>query len=80
MNNIELKANLHLLIDKLDNTNLLKEYYNELKKIITISQGKIWDSLSDEQRKEVLLSYSESEDETNLLDSETVMKKYKKWL
>lgn len=79
MNNIELKTNLHSFIDKLDNTSLLKEYYNELKKIITISQGRIWDTLSEDQKKQVLLSFEESEDETNLLDNDAVMGKYKKW-
>ncbi len=80
MDNIELKANLHLFIDKLENNSLLNEYYNELKRILNISQGKIWDSLSDEQKKELLISIEESEDEDNLLDNETVMGKYKKWL
>jgi TRAP-type C4-dicarboxylate transport system substrate-binding protein len=59
---------------------LLNEYYNELKRVLNISQGKIWDSLSEEQKKELLISFEESEDDNNLLDNETVMGKYKKWL
>jgi hypothetical protein len=80
MDNVELKANLHSFIDKLENNNLLHEYYNELKRILSLSQGKIWDSLTEEQKKEVLISFEESEDDSNLLDNETVMSRYKKWL
>lgn len=79
MNKIELKANLHSLIDQLDNNSLLVEYYNELKKIIGSSHEKMWDKLTDEQKKEVLISFEESEDEANLVDNEIVMNKYKKW-
>jgi hypothetical protein len=37
----------------------------------------IWDSLSEEQKNEVLLSYAESEMEENLIDENVVMEKYK---
>ena len=34
----------------------------------------------EEQRKEILLSYEESEDDENLIDNNEVMKKYDKWI
>ncbi len=37
----------------------------------------IWDSLSEEQKNEVLLSYAVSEMEENLIDENVVMEKYK---
>jgi len=37
----------------------------------------IWDTLSEEQKNEVLLSYAESEMEENLIDENVVMEKYK---
>ena len=52
----------------------------EMEKIISTKKSNIWDSLSDEQKKEVLLSYEESENEENLLDNNEVMKKYDKWI
>ncbi len=80
MNNTSLKSNLHKLIDLIDDTNLLEEYYHEMKTIIQKSQGSAWDTLTDEQKKELLLSYDESEDESNLIDTKRVMSKYKDWL
>ena len=77
MNYTSLKSNLHKLIDQIDNPNLLEEYYQEMKSIIQKSQGKVWDTLTEYQKKEVLLSYEESEDENNLIDTKSVLNKYK---
>ena len=51
-----------------------------MKVILEKSQDNVWDKLTEDQKKEVLLSYEESESEKNLLVNETVMKKYKNWL
>ena len=80
MNKKALKTSLHKLIDKIENQNLLEEYYNEMKTLIQKTQVSAWDSLTEEQKKEVLLSYEESENDANLMDNDTVMKKYKDWL
>jgi len=77
MNKTKLRSNLHKLIDQIDNQNLLEEYYKEIKSIIEKSRGNVWDKLTDEQKKEVLLSYEESEEDDRLLDHDTVMNKYK---
>ncbi len=79
METIELKSELHRLIDELDNRNLLDDCYEEIKKAVAVSKNKIWDTLTEEQKQEVMLSYQESEDEGNLVDHETVMKKYDQW-
>jgi hypothetical protein len=39
--------------------------------------GDIWKSLSDEQKKEVLVSYEESEDAINLIALKEVIKRTK---
>lgn len=80
MNKTALKTHLHKLIDQIDNQNLLEEYYQELKLLIQKSQVNVWDSLTNEQKKEVLLSYEESEEDQNLIDNNSVMDKYKDWL
>jgi hypothetical protein len=76
----ELKANLHHLIDRIENVVLLEEYYSEIKKMLQISGSKKWESLTEEQQKEVLLSFIESEDESMLVGHDEVMKLYSKWL
>ena len=76
----QLKSNLHQLIDELESTELLEEYYNEIKRIVNSSKHRIWDTLTEEQKKEVLLSFDETNDENNLIDNEEIMNKYKKWL
>ncbi len=76
----KLKSNLHTLIDEIGNEELLKEYYYEIKKLVINSKHKIWDTLTKEEKKDVLISFEESENEENLVDNEQVMSKYKKWL
>lgn len=72
-----LKAKLHKLIDEIDNQNLLEEYYEEIKHLLKKSYANVWDTLTEEQKKEVLLSYEESEVEQYLHDNDSVMDKYK---
>jgi len=51
-----------------------------MKRLIKTRKTRIWDTLTDSQKKEILSSYEESENDNNLIDHEEVMKKCKKWL
>ena len=67
MRAIELKSNLHKIVDKIDNEQLLQTIYDFLKLSENSQEGQIWKSLTEEQKKEVYLSYQESEDDKNLV-------------
>jgi len=41
------------------------------------TNSSVWDTLSDAQKSDVLLSYEESENDENLLDHNEVMSKYR---
>lgn len=75
MGTIELKSNLHKMVDKIDNERLLHAVYDFLKDRMSSEEGQIWKSLTDDQKKEVYLSYQESEDDDNLISWEDVKKK-----
>ena len=77
MSTIELKANLHKIVDKIDNEQLLQTIYDFLKLSENSQEGQIWKSLTEEQKKEVYLAYQESEDDKNLVAWEEVNKKVK---
>ncbi len=76
MGTIELKSDLHKILDRIENEQLLRTIYDFLKQRETTKEGQIWESLTEEQKKEVYLSYEESQDDKNLIDWETVKKKY----
>jgi len=76
MGSVELKSNLYRLLDKIENEQLLRVVYDFLKQNEKAEPGQIWKSLSDEQKKQVYLSYEESEDDRNLKSWEDVKKKY----
>lgn len=76
MGTIELKSNLHKILDKIENEQLLRTVYDFLKQNENAEEGQIWKTLTDQQKKEVYLSYEESEDDKKLIDWETIKKKY----
>lgn len=71
---------LHQLIDEIDNDQLLMKFYDLLLKSKFRKEGDLWSQLSDEQRKELLISESESKYKENLVDQEKQRTKHKKWL
>lgn len=76
MGTIELKSDLHKILDRIDNEQLLRTIYDFLKQSENAQEGQIWKKLTEEQKKEVYLSYEESNDDENLIDWETVKKKH----
>ncbi|MDA0196895.1 MAG: hypothetical protein O2887_04065 [Bacteroidetes bacterium] len=77
METIELRSNIHKIVDGIQNEQLLKTIYDFLKIRETSKPGRLWDSLTEDQKQEVLLAYDESEDENNLIDREKVFKRTK---
>jgi hypothetical protein len=75
MGTIELKSDLHKILDKIDNEQLLRAIYDFLKQRENSVEGQIWKTLTEEQKREVYLSYDESEDDKNLINWEDVKKK-----
>jgi len=80
MNTIELKQNFHNLIDSIDNENLLINFYDLIKKRSSAKEGQLWNKLTDQEQKELLLSLEESKNPENLISHEEMKMKHKKWL
>jgi len=76
MGTIELKSDLHKILDRIENEQLLRTIYDFLKQREDAQEGQIWQTLTDEQKQEVYLSYEESQNDKNLIDWEVVKKKY----
>jgi hypothetical protein len=75
-----IKDNFHHLIDSIDNEDLLKACYQLIEKIRDGQNGHLWNSLGEDQQKELLAAYEESFDEQNLLSHEAVKGQHEKWL
>ena len=76
---IRIKDNLHSLIDKIDNDDLLEIVYKILNSRNIGTEGELIRSLSEEQKKELYESYDESQDESNLIDLNELRAKHSKW-
>lgn len=76
MGTVELKSDLHKILDGIDNEQLLRTIYDFLKQREAAKEGQIWNSLTEDQKNEVYLSYEESQDDKNLIKWDSVKKKY----
>lgn len=77
MRTVELRSNLHELIDKIENSSLLESLYDILLEHKDSKPGALWKSLSVEQKEEVLKAYEESNDPDNLIPHSKMKKKYR---
>ena len=77
MGTIELKTNLHKIVDRIDDERLLNAIYSFLRVREKSEEGQMWKSLTEEQKKEVLLAYEESEDDANLIEDKDFWKDLK---
>lgn len=75
MGAIELKSDLHKMLDQIENEQLLRAIYDFLKERANAPEGAMWKSLTEEQKKEVQLSYEESLLEEPLIAWEELKKK-----
>ena len=75
MGTTELKSNLHKMVDRIGDERLLRAIYNFLNERENSKGSRIWESLTEDQKTEVLLAYEESEDDRNLIDWEEVKRK-----
>jgi hypothetical protein len=72
----ELKSDLYKILEKIENEQLLRAVYDFLKQSENVEGGRIWKTLTEEQKKEVYLSFEESQDDKNFINWELVKKKF----
>ena len=74
----ELRTELHNKIDKITDRNILQALRTLLSNK-AIEESDWWDTITEEERKEIELGLAEAE-RGEVIPHEEVMKKYKKWL
>lgn len=74
MSTLELKSDLHKILDEIENEELLKAIYDFLKQ--PDNSKSFWDNLTEAQKQEVYLSYKESEENKNLISWDALKSKY----
>ena len=77
MKTLELKSNIHKIVEEIQSEQLLQSLYDFLRTWELSKPGELWNSLTNEQKQEVLLSYDESEDEANLINRESIFRRSK---
>ncbi|HWD87670.1 MAG TPA: hypothetical protein VG367_06050 [Mucilaginibacter sp.] len=72
----ELRSDFHLLIDKIEDPEILEQFYDALSNSVKPNNS-LWATLTLEQQKGVLEAYEESEDEDNLVPLSVIKSKFK---
>ena len=75
-----IKTDFHQLIDKIENEELLSSFYQLLVQRSQGKNGQLWESLTDEEKKELLLADEESKDSNNWISEEEVRQRHQQWL
>lgn len=73
MGAIELRANLHQLIEGVQNIKLLETIYTILSSRKDHQNGSLWNGLTAYQQKEVLDAFEESEHLDNLISHSQIL-------
>ena len=76
MGTIQLKSDLQKIIEQIDNEQLLQTVYDFLKQREDSKEGEFWKSLTEDQKREIYLSFEESEDDKGLIAWDKLKKKY----
>ena len=74
------REKLHKLIDEIKDDRLLNEFLTLFSSLKPEFEGQLYNSLSQQQKDELLLSFTESLDSKNLIEHNEVKAKIKKWL
>ena len=77
MGTAELRSNLHKIVDTIEDERLLRAIYSFLNAREKSEAGKMWNSLNEQQRREILQAYDESEDDSNLIGDDDLWKEIK---
>lgn len=73
------KSKFHELIDKVENSDLLEQFYEAFKSATSEKSG-VWHTLSPDVQEYISQAYEESLNESSLISHEEVKKQFSKWL
>jgi len=77
---MKIKDDFHHLIDSIEDEQLLQHYYKLIQGTSGSQNGHLWDNLTTDEKKELLIAYDESLDDNNLLTHEQVKLQHSEWL
>jgi len=80
MTTIELKSNLHRMIDSISDEGILSTFFDLLSRAKSSKDGALWSKLTLEERDELLAIEKESRDPKNLISHGEMKTKHQKWL
>lgn len=75
---MDTRSRFHKLIETIESEDDLKAYYRLISRLNKTESGKLWDSLSKPEIEDLLISYEESYDASELISNDKVKEQYSK--
>ena len=72
----ELRSDLIKILGSIENEEFIRAIYDMVKEHEQGQEGKFWATLTEEQKKEIYLSYEESDQDVNLKKWDEIKNKY----
>jgi hypothetical protein len=72
----QIKEKFHLLIDRIEDQELVKVYFELIQMLNQNESGKLWNGLTEEEKNELVISFEESNDLNNLISHDIVKKQH----
>lgn len=76
----ELKQVCHVLVEQIDDKKVLEDFVESIKNYNESSSVDFWNELTESQKKDLEEAWIESEDESNLISHDEVMKQAREWI
>lgn len=76
----QIKEKFHLLIDRIEDQELVKVYFELIQMLNLNESGKLWNGLTEVEKNELVISLEESNDPNNLISHEIVKNQHAEWL
>lgn len=74
MGTVDLRTNIHKMVDRIEDERLLRAINSFLEVRENSAESQVWNSLTQDQKKEVLDAYEESETDSNLIADKDIWK------
>ncbi|MEX0813870.1 MAG: hypothetical protein WD048_16750 [Chitinophagales bacterium] len=71
---MKVKEDFHKLIDNINDEEVLLSYFKLIQSLNKNQAGNLWNTLSSEEKKDLLLSYEESLNPDQLISHDSVKK------
>ncbi len=75
-----IRDKIHKIIDEIEDDQILEGFFFLISQLKSENQGELYNTLNEEEKAQLNLSFKESFNSENLIDHDNVKKSHSEWL